>query len=129
MLLFNAGRNRRLCRLLTRPRRDLRGQLRLKIAADFSQPGHYLASLLRELAKLFRPKNNQAEQSEEDYLRQAHAFSSGAFGTGATTGSSFPCMAALKPRMPSPIPFPSSGSFFGPNTSKAIPAMIIKCIG
>ena len=37
--------------------------------------------------------------------------------------------ADLKPRMPSPIPFPNSGSFFGPNTSKAIPKMTSKCIG
>ena len=43
-----------------------------------------------------------------------YAFSSGVFDFGAVTtaASSFPCIAALNPRMPSPIPFPSSGSFF-----------------
>src|SRR5258708_9867904 len=38
-------------------------------------------------------------------------------------------MADLKPRMPSPIPLPSSGSFFGPNTSKAIPQITNRCMG
>jgi hypothetical protein len=37
--------------------------------------------------------------------------------------SSSAFMADLKPRMPSPIPLPSSGSFLGPNTSRAIPKM------
>ena len=40
------------------------------------------------------------------------------------------CLRAdLKPRMPSPIPLPSSGSFLGPNTSSAIPKMTSKCMG
>jgi len=37
--------------------------------------------------------------------------------------------AALNPRIPSPNPFPSSGSFFGPNTSKAMPKITRRCMG
>src|SRR6202020_3354368 len=43
--------------------------------------------------------------------------------------SSSAFMADLKPRMLSPSPLPNSGSFLGPNTSKAIPKTISKCIG
>src|SRR5882724_2434580 len=39
-----------------------------------------------------------------------------------SAGWSCSCIADLKPRIPSPIPLPNSGSFLGPNTSKAIPA-------
>src|SRR5260370_11268202 len=38
-------------------------------------------------------------------------------------------MADLKPRIPSPIPLPNSGSFLGPNTSRAIPKITSRCIG
>src|ERR1700693_3495925 len=38
-------------------------------------------------------------------------------------------IADLKPRIPSPIPLPSSGSFLGPNTSKAIPKITNRCLG
>src|SRR4029077_13293956 len=38
-------------------------------------------------------------------------------------------IADLKPRMPSPIPLPSSGSFLGPNTSRAVPKVTNRCIG
>src|ERR1700730_190189 len=43
--------------------------------------------------------------------------------------SSSACIADLKPRIPSPIPLPSSGSFLGPNTSNAIPKITSRCIG
>src|SRR5437660_7916995 len=43
--------------------------------------------------------------------------------------SSCSFIADLKPRIPSPIPLPSSGSFFGPNTSKAIPKITNRCVG
>src|ERR1700730_4387241 len=35
----------------------------------------------------------------------------------------------LNPRIASPIPFPSSGNLFGPNTSKAMPKITSRCIG
>src|ERR1700675_627675 len=38
-------------------------------------------------------------------------------------------IADLKPRIPSPIPLPSSGSFLGPNTSNAIPKITNRCVG
>src|SRR5882762_10710777 len=49
----------------------------------------------------------------------------------ASVGSSaaFSLMADLKPRIPSPIPLPNSGSFLGPNTSRAIPKITSRCIG
>src|SRR2546425_10115286 len=43
--------------------------------------------------------------------------------------SSCSFIADLKPRIPSPIPLPSSGSFLGPNTSKAIPKIANRCVG
>src|SRR6266550_4425636 len=43
--------------------------------------------------------------------------------------SSCSFIADLKPRIPSPIPLPSSGSFLGPNTSKAIPKITNRCVG
>src|ERR1700730_13112123 len=43
--------------------------------------------------------------------------------------SSRPFMAVLNPRIPSPIPLPSSGSFLGPNTSRAIPKITSRCMG
>jgi hypothetical protein len=46
-----------------------------------------------------------------------------------SAGGSGPCNADLKPRIPSPIPLPNSGSFLGPNTSKAIPAINSTCMG
>src|SRR5208337_1400094 len=106
-------------------RRDFHLQLRLEITAYFLQPSQHLAGILGECNQLLRTKDDQAQQRQKQHLRQAHALSSGAVGVGVfkTGVSSFPCMAALKPRMPSPIPFPSSGSFLGPKTSKAIPAM------
>src|SRR3954469_2839724 len=48
------------------------------------------------------------------------------FGVGL---SSFVAIADLKPRMLSPRPLPNSGSFLGPKTSRAIPAMTNKCMG
>src|ERR1700687_4607263 len=36
---------------------------------------------------------------------------------------------SFRARMPSPIPLPSSGSFLGPNTSKAIKKITRRCIG
>src|SRR5580658_4792277 len=38
-------------------------------------------------------------------------------------------IADLKPRIPSPIPLPSSGNFLGPNTSNAIPKITNRCVG
>src|SRR4029077_11612222 len=35
----------------------------------------------------------------------------------------------FRARIPSPRPFPSSGSFLGPNTSKAIKKITSRCIG
>ena len=37
--------------------------------------------------------------------------------------------ASLNPRIDSPKPLPSSGSFLGPKTSKAIPRITSRCIG
>src|SRR5215471_2852396 len=42
-------------------------------------------------------------------------------------GESF--IPSFKARMPSPIPLPSSGSFLGPNTSKAMKKITSRCIG
>src|SRR5216683_2245770 len=44
-------------------------------------------------------------------------------------GSSRSFIADLKPLILSPIPLPSSGSFLGPNTSKAIPKITNRCVG
>src|SRR5258708_5033958 len=44
-------------------------------------------------------------------------------------GSSCSLIADLKPRIPSPIPLPNSGSLLGPNTSKAIPKITNRCVG
>src|ERR1700758_1389463 len=38
-------------------------------------------------------------------------------------------MPSLSARIPSPIPLPNSGSFFGPNTRRAIKKITSKCIG
>src|ERR1039458_1354826 len=43
--------------------------------------------------------------------------------------SSFPAIADLNPRMPSPIPLPSSGNFLGPKTSSAMPKTTSMCMG
>jgi hypothetical protein len=43
--------------------------------------------------------------------------------------SSSAFIADFKPRMPSSIPLPSSGSFLGPNTSRAIQKITSKWIG
>src|ERR1700721_1467904 len=53
------------------------------------------------------------------------------FGASLTSGliSSFADMADLKPRMLSPRPLPSSGSFLGPKTSNAIPNITSMCRG
>jgi len=47
--------------------------------------------------------------------------------TGAAVGSAF--IADLKPRIPSPSPLPSSGSFLGPKIKRAKPTMTNKCMG
>src|SRR4029077_12631441 len=38
-------------------------------------------------------------------------------------------MPSLSARIPSPIPLPNSGSFFGPNTRRAIKKITSKCMG
>src|ERR1700693_6000609 len=43
--------------------------------------------------------------------------------------SSSAFIADLKPRIPSPMPLPSSGSFLGPKTSNAIPKISRRCVG
>src|SRR5258708_32295364 len=43
--------------------------------------------------------------------------------------SSSAFMADLKPRIPSPMPLPSSGSFLGPKTSNASPKISRRCVG
>src|SRR6266851_9796789 len=50
-------------------------------------------------------------------------------GFTSVDSSGFSLMADLKPRIPSPIPLPNSGSFLGPNTSRAIPKITSRCIG
>ena len=52
-----------------------------------------------------------------------HASSLAMVDVVVLAGFSSSLMAALKPRIPSPIPFPSSGSFFGPKTNRAIPTI------
>src|SRR6266567_2707537 len=49
--------------------------------------------------------------------------------TGVGGVASPPLNEFLNPRIPSPKPFPSSGSFFGPKTSRATPRITSKCIG
>src|SRR6266853_2656989 len=50
-------------------------------------------------------------------------------GFTSVDSSGFSLMADLKPRIPSPIPLPNSGSFLGPNTSRTIPKITSRCIG
>src|ERR1700684_314281 len=45
---------------------------------------------------------------------------------GSISGSLIPSLSA---RIPAPSPLPSSGSFLGPNTSKAIPKITNRCVG
>jgi hypothetical protein len=52
-----------------------------------------------------------------------------AVGWDSALTSSFAAMADLNPRMLSPKPFPSSGSFLGPKTRSASPNTTSMCIG
>src|SRR5439155_5126782 len=51
------------------------------------------------------------------------------FGSSASVDSGSSLIADLNPRMPSPSPLPSSGSFLGPNTNSAIPTITNRCMG
>src|SRR5579885_2677106 len=51
------------------------------------------------------------------------------FSSSAGVAESLPFMESLKLRIPSPRPLPSSGSFLGPNTSRAMNKMTSRCIG
>jgi hypothetical protein len=86
------------------------------------------ANFLRELDGLLGTEYNQSqEQKRANEGNHAVLFAPSGFAFSAAFSS--PLIADLNPRIPSPSPLPSSGSFLGPKMSSAIPAMMSKCIG
>ena len=52
----------------------------------------------------------------------------GFFSSFLLASSPLAFIASLKPRIPSPNPLPSSGSFLGPKTRRAMKAIMSRCV-
>src|ERR1700722_7818054 len=107
-----------------------------RVAPVLSLPMRYSPRhVSQQCVHLLWTQHQQSEHKyEQDFGTQAPdsplgnaVLGNGRCGSARFSSSAF--MPALKPRMLSPSPLPNSGSFLGPNTSKAIPKIISKCIG
>jgi hypothetical protein len=103
-------------------------QLRLKLTGEWFGLRKNSTEGLRDFDRLLGPKCDQSHEEKEKTCRNHEALFS-ASSLLLSVGFSSPLMAALNPRIASPSPFPSSGSFLGPKMRSAIPAITSRCMG
>src|SRR6516162_4540224 len=111
---------------------QFRGKLRLEFLGSFVEVRLGFRDPNHKGVHLLWTQHHVSETGEqEEFCAEAHHPVFYTSLPSTTVGFWFVCssglIADLKPRMPSPIPLPSSGSFWGPNTSRAIPRITSRC--
>lgn len=112
------------------------GQLRSEAAARFSEPRFRSCHAGEHTLQPLRTQHQEPEREDEKNVcakthtsPPVYTLLAGGMFVSALSDVSCSLMADLNPRIPSPIPLPSSGSFLGPKTSRAIPKITSRCIG
>src|SRR5215472_1794423 len=113
---------------------DFRREVRPEFAPCLFELGFSSRHLRPQTVELLGTQQDQSEHKyEQDFTPNTHdsplTLWSPETVVPLLAGFSSSLIASLKPRMPSPIPLPSSGSFLGPNTSRAIPKITKRCMG